>query len=226
MKSSLAQAPANVVRKNSASAATAAVRRPNGAASARARSKASRGSGVGSKDSGAWVNVPAWAAATTSPFCADHTSAFSASVAAVCANSRQQRTAGQQLKAERTSRLTPGRGSAGQAGSSCVTDVMAARAGATRLGGGAARRRSVARPRHAPGPAVQGSAGRVNMPCKHAARVRSVRVCSSHIFVPRTTYTHAWLVEIVRTGALASGPPGCPRPQPMCALRLRLVWLR
>jgi len=98
VKSSLAQAPASVVRKNSASAATAAVRRPNGAASARARSKASRGSGVGSKDSGACVSVPAWAAATRSPFCADHTSAFSARIAAVCANSRQRRPSGQQRR--------------------------------------------------------------------------------------------------------------------------------
>ena len=52
---------------------------------------------------------------------------------------------------------------------------MEARAGAARLGGGAATCRSAVRLRQAPDRGVQGSACRVNMPRYHAARVRSVR---------------------------------------------------
>ena len=66
---------------------------PKGAASCTARAKAARGTGVGSSDSGAWVNVPSCAAATTRPCCAAHTTASSASSDAVCVRQRQGRHA-------------------------------------------------------------------------------------------------------------------------------------
>jgi hypothetical protein len=144
VNASLAHAPASVARKKSASAATAATKLPMGSASAKARSKAARGSGVGSSDSGACVSVPGCAAATTSPCCADHTIASSASSAATwrAPSRRQPAPARSALRRERTSRDKPGSGSCAPA-SSCVMDVMLQRATPARRG--AERRHARAR---------------------------------------------------------------------------------